>query len=308
MGQGPYNADEVMAVVLYIDRLFLINAVVDYLLLLTTAQIMGLPLRRWRFCLVSLLGGGYAAAAVLAPQFGLWWLKIAVGSLMAALAFRQETVRYRAAALFLLLSGAMAGAMLAVAAATGQEGGGVYFATVGWRTLLLSAALFYILLTILFYQKAKHGGGELMEVTVAAFGRQCRIKVLRDNGNALRNPADGKPVLVAEAEAVRSLLPEGAAAIVLGGGGPEEKMAALYDAGFFGFALLPFHSIGCRDGLLLALKSDAIRAGRRTLPKTMIALYHGTIGGGIYHGLWGGEGYGAALAEDTAVDTALQAG
>lgn len=294
--------------VVYIDRLFFINAVVDYLLLLTTAQLMGMPLRRGRYIIVSIIGGLYGAAAMVFPLLGQWWAKCAVGLVIALIAYWRETERWRAMALFFLLSGAMAGAMLAVTLRTGQRSGSLYFATVGWRTLLLSAAGFYGLLTVLFYQKAKHGGGELMEMTVDAFGRQCRIQVLRDSGNVLRNPVDGQPVLVAESEAVRSLLPEAAAGIIMGGGGPEDKMAALYSAGFTAFTLLPYHSIGCSEGLLLALKSDAIQAGSRRMPRVLIALYHGKIGRGLYHGLWGGERYDAAMAEDSAVDTALQAG
>ena len=293
---------------MYIDRLFFINAVVDYLLLLTTAQLMGLPLRRGRYIIVSVIGGIYGAAAMVFPLLGQWWAKCAVGLVIALIAYWRETERWRAVALYFLLSGAMAGAMLAVTLRSGQGGGVVYFATMGWRTLLLSAAGFYGLLTLLFYQKAKHGGGELMEMTLDAFGRQCRIQVLRDSGNVLRNPVDGAPVLVAESEAVRGLLPDTAAQIIMGGGGPEDKMAALYDAGFTAFTLLPYQSIGCSEGLLLALKSDAIQAGNRRIPRALIALYHGKIGRGLYHGLWGGERYDAAVAEDSAVDTALQAG
>ena len=210
--------------VVYIDRLFFINAVVDYLLLLTAAQLMGLPLRRGRYIIVSVIGGLYGAAAMVFPLLGQWWAKCAVGLVIALIAYWRETERWRAMALFFLLSGAMAGAMLAVTLRTGQGSGTLYFATVGWRTLLLSAAGFYGLLTVLFYQKAKHGGGELMEMTVDAFGRQCRIQVLRDSGDVLRNPVDGQPVLVAESEAVRSLLPEAAAAIIMGGDGPEEAL------------------------------------------------------------------------------------
>ena len=294
--------------VLYIDRLFFINAVVDYLLLLTTAQLMGLPLRRGRFIITSVIGGAYASAAMVFPWLGRWWVKWAVGAAIALAAYWREADRWRATALYYLLSGAMAGVMLAVALRTGQEGSTLYFATVGWRTLLLSAAGFYGLLSLLFYQKAKHGGGELMEMTVDAFGHRCHIQVLRDNGNVLRNPVDGKPVLVAESEAVRTLLPEAAAHIIMGGGAPEDKMAALYDAGFTCFTLLPYHSIGCSEGLLLALKSDAIQTGNSRMPKALIALYHGRIGRGAYHGLWGGEQYSAAVAEDSPVDTALQAG
>ena len=48
--------------VIYVDTLFLLNAVVDYLLLLAAARLAGEPLTRLRFLLGALLGGGYAVA------------------------------------------------------------------------------------------------------------------------------------------------------------------------------------------------------------------------------------------------------
>ena len=48
--------------VIYVDTLFLLNAMVDYLLLLAAARLAGEPLARLRFLLGALLGGGYAVA------------------------------------------------------------------------------------------------------------------------------------------------------------------------------------------------------------------------------------------------------
>ena len=90
---------------MYIDRLFFINAVVDYLLLLTTAQLMGLPLRRGRYIIVSVIGGLYGGAAMLFPLLGQWWAKCAVGLVIALMAYWREAERWRAVALYFLLSG-----------------------------------------------------------------------------------------------------------------------------------------------------------------------------------------------------------
>ena len=51
--------------VIYVDTLFLLNAIVDYLLLLAAARLAGEPLTRLRFLLGALLGGGYAVAIFL---------------------------------------------------------------------------------------------------------------------------------------------------------------------------------------------------------------------------------------------------
>lgn len=43
--------------VIYVDTLFLLNALVDYLLLLCAARLAGEPLKRLRFALGAVLGG-----------------------------------------------------------------------------------------------------------------------------------------------------------------------------------------------------------------------------------------------------------
>ena len=51
--------------VIYVDTLFLLNGVIDYLLLLAAARLAGEPLARWRFALGGALGGLYAVAIFL---------------------------------------------------------------------------------------------------------------------------------------------------------------------------------------------------------------------------------------------------
>ena len=55
--------------VIYVDTLFLLNTMVDYLLLLASARLAGEPLARLRFALGAVLGGLYAVAIFL-PGMG----------------------------------------------------------------------------------------------------------------------------------------------------------------------------------------------------------------------------------------------
>ena len=48
--------------VVYLDRVLLLNLLVDYLLLLTTARLAGIPLRRGRLALCAAVGALYAGA------------------------------------------------------------------------------------------------------------------------------------------------------------------------------------------------------------------------------------------------------
>ena len=51
--------------VIYLDSVFVLNGLMDYLLALCAARLAGIPLRRGRYLLAGLLGGAYAAAVFL---------------------------------------------------------------------------------------------------------------------------------------------------------------------------------------------------------------------------------------------------
>ena len=57
--------------VIYLDSLFGLNLLIDYCLVLVSARVCGVVLRRWRYALAALIGALYAALMVL-PGFG--WL------------------------------------------------------------------------------------------------------------------------------------------------------------------------------------------------------------------------------------------
>ena len=279
--------------VVYVDRVFVLNLAVDYLLLLTTATLAGTPLRRGRFALWAAAGGIYAALVFVWPVLAHPLCKAGMGVLLALGAFWREIRPWRLAALFLLLSGGLAGLLLALGLLAGSPTGvlrRVYCADISWWVLLGSALLFYGLLHLVFRQGARYERGELMDIDVVVDGTRCRLRALRDNGNALRDPVRGQPVLVAETRALRELWPPQAAAILESGASPEEKMARLHSAGVeVPFMLLPFRAVGTSGGLLLACRSDYIRIGRRMVTHALVALTDTQVGNGGYQALWGGQ-------------------
>ena len=189
--------------VVYLDRVVLLTLAVDYLLLLATARLAGLPLRRRRLGLCAALGAAYAAAVFLPGCRGLAHplCRLAAGGAMCRLAWRRERRPWRLTALFFLLSGALAGLLLAMGLAAGSPEAllsRVYHADVSWPVLLGSAIGFGLLLHLVFRQGARHEGGELKDETVSLQGRRQRLRALHDTGNTLRDPVSGQPVLVLE--------------------------------------------------------------------------------------------------------------
>ena len=137
--------------VVYLDRVVLLNLAVDYLLLLATARLAGLPLRRGRLALAAALGALYAAAVFLpgCRMLAHPACRLAAGVAVCRLAWRRERRPWRLTALFFLLSGALAGLLLAAGLAAGSPGAilsRVYYADISWPVLLGSAIGFGLLL------------------------------------------------------------------------------------------------------------------------------------------------------------------
>lgn len=293
--------------VVYIDRVFLLNTLVDYLLLLTTARLSGLPLRRRWLLLWASLGGLYATAVFL-PE--LHWLghplgRLAAGAVMALLSFRGSG---RQTALFFLLAAGLAGLVLALGLAFGSPEGlaqRLYYADISWPVLALTALASYGLLHVLFGQAARHGGGELLRITIAINGRHQTVTALHDTGNTLRDPVSGRAALVLERRAAEDLWPKEVAEVLSQPLPPEEKMARLHRQGWgLRFTLLPFRAVGTEGGLLLAARSDYIEVDGKRYPRTPVALSEQPVSdGGGYHALWGAEAGRRAHHVERAAET-----
>lgn len=287
--------------VVYLDRVWVLNTAIDYLLLLGTARLSGLPLRRGWLLLWAALGGAYAVSVFLPGMtlLGHPLCRLATGLIMALGAFRR---RWRQAALFFLLAGGLAGVVLALGLAAGSPLGlaqRVYYADVSWPVLLGATCMGHITLHLLFGQGARHGGGELLQITIVIEGRRQTVTALHDTGNTLRDPVSGRAALVLEQGAAVTLWPGEMAAVLALPLTPEEKMARLYRQGCpVRLTLLPFRTVGTSGGLLLAARSDYIEVEGKRFWRTPVALSEQPVSdGGGYHALWGGEGGRAHHAE-----------
>lgn len=281
--------------VIYVDTLFLLNALVDYLLLLCAARLAGEPLKRLRFALGAVLGGGYAVAIFLP---GLGFLerpacRLAAAVLMVLAAFWGSRRLGRQVLIFFALSCAFAGGVLALSMLGGQGlslNRGVIYSGMDLKIVLLSAAGCYAVLSLLLQKAVRHTSftGELKAVRLELEDRTVELTALTDTGNTLTDPVTGQGVMVAEGERLLPLFAVSQRPSVQELRDPAGALERLTGAGGH-FRLLPYRAVGVDRGLLLAVRVDRAVVDGEDRGAMVVALSPTPVSDG--------GGYGALLGE-----------
>ena len=274
--------------VVYADLLFLLNFIANYLLLLAAGRMAGAALRRWRIGLGAAAGALYAVLVFLP---GLTWLahwlcKLAAGVLMTLIAYGGERYLLRVAVLFFGASAALAGAVLGLELLGNVSltlDHGVFYSQLDIRLLLLLFVACYFVLSLFFRRVGRHGG-ELVGLEIALNGGVVALTALRDTGHTLTDPATNRPVVVVYWQALSKLLPDWADADT-----PIASLERCHAAGSRQARLIPYRAVGVEHGMLLALRTQGVKADGKPLGKLLVALSPTPVDdGGGYQALLGG--------------------
>ena len=282
--------------VIYVDTLFLLNAVVDYLLLLASARLAGEPLRRLRFALGAVLGGLYAVAIFL-PECSFLshpLCRAASALLMMVAAYGGSRRLLRQGILLVARTCAFGGGVVAIGLMGGTGlslGGGVFYSPMDLKMVLLSAAVCYLVVTMVFRRLGRHtaSGGELARAVLRLGERRVEFTALVDTGNTLTDPVSGRGVMVAEGEAARALFPRDHRPDRQDFTDPAGAVERLGTGVWRGrFRLLPYRAVGVDRGLLLAVRADSLELDGSEKGPVLVALSPTPVSdGGGYRALIG---------------------
>lgn len=258
--------------VVYVDKLFLGNLLVNGLLLWSAGRLSQIKVKYHRLIIASCLGSLYSLAYFLPGLEFLFSVfgKVLMSLVMAAAAFAPLPPRKFALCLcfFYLVSFATGGMVIGFAYLAGHTGG---IAQIENFLLIVNRYLgpgLCLALTVLWAAVAAlpryFKGRQRIEafrlpVTIYLEGRAVVVRGLVDTGNSLCDPVSGEPVVVVEHNAIRDVLPEpmrepgtctGDAITAI------EKMAGTPWSGRL--RLIPFNSLGNDRGILLGIKPDKV--------------------------------------------------
>ena len=198
--------------VIYADILFLLNAFISYVCLLSTALVLHAPLKRVRFLLASLLGGFYALSVLVTiPVLANTFLKFAVciGIIFTAfgkLKLRQLLVH---TLFFLLMNVILAGVVLLLSRFNSRDFySDMYAVYINLSPLMLITCLALCYALVLVFTKLiskRLQKNTVFKVKVHFAGECTTLFGFCDSGNHLTEPFSALPVCIVKENRVQGL-------------------------------------------------------------------------------------------------------
>ncbi len=299
--------------VIYADMLFIVNFLLDFALLWATAKFAGVRFK-WRYLFLAALLGAIYGVGILVPSWSFFyhlWGKVGFAFLMVFVAFGiQPWGRYfKCVAYLYLISFAMAGAVLGGSSLLEQAGLLLpENMTISWLGLLFAFAASLVLARwgIHYLKRSWRKAGCLTGCQVWYDGKHIECELLLDTGNELVDPISGKPAMVLEYEALKSILPRDLNRKFVRYAGKDVSRLLAVNTGEpwqRRLRLVPYHSIGSNGGMLLGFVPDMVVLGKKDTICTkdiIICLYEyplgegkgyrGIVNPGIFEEAEGGEG------------------
>ncbi len=260
--------------VVYADVVWLVNFVMDAMLLATSAWIAKRD-RRWRRILLGALIGSAYAMLLFLPRLSTLttWPGKAIASLImvyVAIPHRGWLDLLRNCALFYFVAFVFAGAALAmhyaipgVSMAGGTIVGGKHLAYVS-TTKSLSLVVAIVLGTMAISYATKRASRlrrletSLLLARLSFNGSSVEFMGLADTGNQLRHPLTGRPVCLVELGVLGPLLPDGLSEALVRGEPVYDAMSQLQEGLAARFTVVPLRGAGGNQTFCLAFRPDGL--------------------------------------------------
>ena len=277
-----------MVKTIYADIFFLINFIINYLILFTSGHISALYICRWRILLAATIGALYGFT-VFFPAHQLCTslpIKLLIAFFMVIISFGFRNIM-KNTFLFLTISLVFGGIVFAVTS-LGFNGlfevhHGIYYIHISVYTLITVSFFTYILLSIVFHRGTFRADRKFSTVTIYSEEKNITVTALHDTGNSLRAPGSNANIIISDYVTLREILSESIIKIMdctL----PENFPLLLDRLIEFGkFNLVPYQTIEADFALMLTYRPECVLLDGKTLPGALIGFSRQRISGdGIY--------------------------
>lgn len=260
-----------MQPVVYIDMLFLLNLIMDSVILFATSVFLKKEPHIIRMSIAAIFGATYSSLMFF-PQLSVIYtavFKAIFLFLTVWIAFPEKTVRklLKNASVFFSVYLIFGGIVFTLIFATDfgttvgtvVSNGEIYF-DVSIGTILVSAAMAYIIIYIISYIKKENARLDKITVDVQIFfnGKFIRTKALCDTGCNLADPITGTPAIIISPRLAKDLLPK------------DIPIRSLGDK----YRILPFSTVDSQKGIMHGFVPDNIIIQNHQRVKAVVGISH----------------------------------
>ena len=260
-----------MKTIVYVDVLFLINFIINMILIKITQIFLKRYSGVWNLCVASAVGAIYAVCMFF-PRIDFLYIfpfKMLISSLMIMIVYPKSGVvrLIRSCAVFYLVSFTFAGILLALIYFTGFADGsgavvsnGIFYFDISLWKLAVTSAIAYLIIKIAsaVFSRNKLMGIRLISISV--LGRECTMPALSDTGNLLTDPVTNSSVVIADKKQIEKLFPEGV---------PDIKDGC---ATGLKLRVIPYSSLGNESGMMLGFVPDKITVDGKIAPDVIVGI------------------------------------
>ena len=280
---------------MYVDVIFLINLVMNSVILLLTAWTADIKYKMWRILAAAIVGSCYVLVSII-PGFMMiqhFLCKMMISCLLIIVAFGIKTRRMMLLlmAFFYVISFILGGAVVGwfyFGRSNDYLGNNsIVLASLSWSHLLGGSlvGMFFVMVVVrcMLARMTRHN--HLYQVILEYEGRKIELLAMLDTGNGLYTVMGRKPVIVVNQHGISPILSHQVKSF-LQNNSPEMWLPNLNQCmdlvWLARVQIIPYHTIGHKSMLLAFRLDDFIIKGKVTdihVGDVMVGIYSGTLSG-----------------------------
>lgn len=273
---------------IYIDVLFAVNGIVNFMLLLATSKISKIQTHTWRLFFGAILGAVYAVCMFFPQIEALYTIvsKIAFSFILIAVTFTIKKLRHflKTVFIFYITSFIFGGIALGLFYFIGFGKGtvisnGIFYFNLPWRILAIASIAAYAIIRFVWKVAKADKMRDYKSVDIYLNGNKVTLNALVDTGNMLSDPISKMPVIVAEFSVIASILPQSFISLYETlENCPENIILENQDSHLASrLRIIPFSSLGTSEGILIGMKPDSVKIGKSFYNNIIIGIYNSKL-------------------------------